>query len=212
MSFDVDMDYIAEHLNMCGEPYVVSLDDDTHVFHFGTDREHWNCTSAGVMFVNKMGHFFRLLWQGDLNKWVYANKWISIADVEAYDRAPALDDSDPMTVISRASIGGKSGDGLSYLPKEVFGPGVRRALIWRDRYIRLTYPNRQNFDEWIMSCGTIRSGVMKGKPWDHAGALMWCKQNLADAPLNYVGTSIQAVKKAAAFEASVTSHPLYGSF
>jgi hypothetical protein len=166
--------YVAQH----GRPAVVSLTEDTHIFHFEQDGEWRN---APLLLVNRNGHHFRLIKQDD-GKFLFCKTWNGLLTrVDDWMIEANLRRADPEELIALCGIGPQgrqTHELLSLLPK---GSTHRRAAVWRHQIygvwfdvdnnkFRLTDPDKRD---------ATSSPGFTGKLWESQEAAKWCLAHMS---------------------------------
>lgn len=198
-----------------GKPNVISLDEQTHLFHF--DDTNWRLSP--VIFVNRNGNNMRMI-RNSAGEYILYKYWGSIGGRDN-DYVPGPKFTDPEKTLNLISVGPARGrkEGLSFLPAEATGKGKPRLVSWRQYLIRCTSDIRRGtfmltYDNGVEE--TYRSPNYSGKPWDSAEAVAWCMANLNGKPkLEQPGAVVDPYKRAANDQVmyeELESHPMWGSF
>lgn len=166
--------HIDAHVAAFGKPEVVSLADDTHVFHFERDGDLDN---AQILFVNKNGNQFRLIrqesglweffkfWEGKPNYW-HHEKW----------HKTGLTRRGSSEIIQLAGVGPQGSnpnESLVLLPK---GTTRRRKAVWRGSILDVRFD--VDNDRFTISTNPNTSATFSGKLWLSQEAAAWCRQNV----------------------------------
>jgi len=163
---------IDVHVAAYGKPEVVSLAEDTHVFHF--ELQDWR--EAEILFVNKNGHHFRLIKQ-EGGKWLFAKTWNGIFNTQDWMVEARLMHTDPEALIKLCGVGPQGNDGtetLCLLPK---GTTKRRKAVWRATILDVRFD--VDNDRFTIYVDPTVSATFSGKLWKSSEAARWCLANLA---------------------------------
>lgn len=155
-------------------PECVSLNPDTHIFHFERGGD-WR--DALVLFVNKNGHHFRLIKQVN-KRWLFCKTWNGIFDTMPWMTEAKLQRDDPEELIRLCGTGpqGKAGrETLCLLPK---GTTNRRKVVWRDKIFDIRF-DMENDAFTLSIAGIPTRSTFKGKVWESAEAARWCAHAFA---------------------------------
>lgn len=193
-----------------GRPEVVSLSEDTHVFHF--DRGgFWE--ESPILFVNRNGHHFRVIEQtaGDF---LFAKTWNGMFDTVSWQIEAQLRRPDPAKLINLCGIGpqGRRGgtfESLCLLPRDA--TAGRRKACWRQHLIDV------HFERGTDTFSLLRPGTddewarFEGKLWESTGAEKQAREWLGDQEVKITAPAKRGPltqDQSAALEAN----PLWGMF
>lgn len=180
---------VAAHVAAFGQPDAITLDDETHVFHFAHGRD-WR--ESPILFVNRNGNQFRLIEETD-GRWALLKTWNTIWDGADTWQDPKLRRDTPMEVLKLSGIGPQGKDtfeALSLLPKGT--TSGRRRAAYRGHLLQVGFDVDANqFHVTALIDGLPKASPrFNGKLWESKEAAAWCKLNL---PVNeQVGTGLVA--------------------
>jgi hypothetical protein len=198
------MKEIADHVAAFGRPEVVSIDDDTHIFHFERDSD-WE--DGNILFVNRNGHHFRLLRQTD-GQWLFCKTWSGMFEHEEWMIEANLRRSDPRALIRLCGIGPQgqkqSFETLCLLPKDAT---QFRRVVWRNEILEIRF--EKDLAGFTVKTSGARgaSGRFTGKPWESKEAATWCIQNCSPPHVSQVDAATEAK-----IHADLEGNALWGMF
>lgn len=168
------MSRIGNHVAMHGDPNVVSIADNTHIFHF--EESDWR--DAEILFVNRNGHHFRAAKSG--GQFQYVKHWDGKPNFGHWEKwqETSLRRTNPEDLIKLCGVGpqGKTSyETLTLLPK---GTTRFRKVVWRDKILTVRWGEVDAFT--LSHLGKCAS--FNGLVWNSREAAEWCAANLG-APL-----------------------------
>lgn len=170
-------DMIVDRSERARLPNVVSLADDTHVFHF-EDQKDWR--DGLLLFVNRNGNHFRLWRSRPGEKWKHLKTWNGLFDHQRW-MGTALKDENPERLIALCGAGPQGMNNfeeLTLFPKNVI---QRRKLCFRDKIVPVRFVSPDAFRlQW--EDGT-ESTIFTGKPWASREASAWCREMYERSPV-----------------------------
>lgn len=207
----MDLSHIADFVSARGKPAVVSLSEDTHIFHFASNGD-WEMEP--LLFVNRNGHQFRLIEQPN-GDYLFAKTWNGMTNVDPWMTEANLRRADPRAVINLCGVGpqgrqGKAFEQLSLLPKDC--TAHRRKAVWRAFTLDVAFDRHTDAFTLFSDNGDRQS--FKGKLWESKDASDWCAKLFADAELPFEEKKAAALVQVKQEQMAVAceDHPLWGMF
>jgi hypothetical protein len=205
----MDRQSVADFIALNGAPAVVSISDDTHIFHFERSGFWEECP---LLLVNRNGHYFRLIQQpqGDF---LFAKTWTAAFETKPWEVEANLRRADPAALTRLCGIGpqgtrGKPFETLSLLPRDLTTGG--RKAVYRQHMMDV-YFITGNDQFTLTRRDTGERKTFAGKLWESQEASIWANETFANVPLKVVA----AVKRgpvAAEALAQLEENPLWGAF
>jgi hypothetical protein len=200
----MDLQSVTDFVAQRGEPAVVSLANDIHIFHFDADDRWQDCP---IVFVNRNGHHFRLIKQSK-GDWLFAKTWNGLLPKNDWETGANLRRPDPEKLISLCGIGpqgtrGAQFETLCLLPQDVT-TGRRRA-VWRDKTVQVFFDRSTSSTTLHLPTGRV---VVPGKLWESKEAVDACAKAFAGSPPAVGKNEPLTEKQTAVLESS----PLWGMF
>jgi hypothetical protein len=172
---------IAERNAILLAPEVVSLDHQTHIFHFSRSRD-WK--ESALLYVNRNGHHFRVINRPNpRGDWLFAKTWNADNSGDPFGCEPwmiesSLRRSDPEELIKLCGVGpqgrNSSMESLGLLPRPV--AASPRLAVYRDK----TFPVRiyQGGNRFSISTTPGDRAEFHGKLWESQEAVRWCAERI----------------------------------
>lgn len=201
-------DDIATFVAARGKPSAVSLDHETHIFHFAEDGDWEECD---LLFVNKNGHHFRCIRKN--GQWHQIATWNGMFEYADWmDKAKlARPTARSLIMMSSAGPQGKQTfESLALLPKEACAERSGRKCVWRSFIAEVRFD--RDTDQFTLSLEGKRESF-GGKLWESLAGARWAGVQTLGLmmPVEVLKTRHQPVIVEDKFE-TADANPLWGSF